>query len=70
MSETPEFTIAKLDVHPGDTVIFRFKGSLTIDLVQQIEAYLEPRLPNGVKALILDPDTEISVMSKVRGAVA
>jgi hypothetical protein len=33
-------------------------------VVQQLHAYLQPYLPEGVKALILDHDTEITVMSK------
>ena len=32
--ETPEFTIAKLDVHPGDTVIFRMKCPLVASFNQ------------------------------------
>jgi hypothetical protein len=67
MSEAPlEFTIAKLDVHLGDTVVFRLNRPITFDLMQDFQAYLERVLPEGVKALIVDQDTEIAVMLKPR----
>jgi hypothetical protein len=66
MSETPDFTIAKLDVHPGDTVIFRLKEQIEPGVVLLLQAYLAPYMPKGVEALIVDHDTEITVMSKPR----
>jgi hypothetical protein len=66
MSETPDFTIAKLDVHPGDTVIFRLKEKISPEVVVLLQANLAPYMPKGVKALIIDCDTEVTVLSKPR----
>jgi hypothetical protein len=66
MSKTPGFTIAKLDVHPGDTVIFRLKEPIEPGVVLLLQHYLAPYMPKGVKALIVDHDTEVTVLSKPR----
>ena len=57
------FTIAKLDIHPGDTVVFRLSRPFTLVVVEAFQAYLQANLPQGVKALVVDRDTEVVVLS-------
>ncbi|MCF8533041.1 MAG: hypothetical protein K9G48_08565 [Reyranella sp.] len=54
--------IAKLEARKGDTIVVRFQGALPAEIVARATAHLEGRLPEGVKVLILDRGSELSVV--------
>lgn len=63
-----EFSIAKLECKSGDTVLFKVKcldqALATVpQRVAAFEAHLQTFLPKGVKALLIDSDMDVSVIS-------
>lgn len=63
-----QFTIAKLDVKPGDTVVFKIGGLNQLmaenpGRVEEVQAQMKTFLPCGVKFLLLDSEIDISVIS-------
>lgn len=62
-----EVEIAKLQLRSGDRLVMKFDRQLTADLADRFRMQLESLLPDGVKAIILGPDIEISVLEAERG---
>lgn len=63
MIDVPEFSIATLDVRPGDVVVLKFSRHLSSDDAANVQRQIKPILPNGVKAMILDAQVELSVLT-------
>lgn len=62
-----EFSIAKLECKPGDTVIFKFPGLTQIahsdpEMVNQMVDFAHKFVPEGVKVMVTDVTTEIAVV--------
>jgi hypothetical protein len=62
-----EFTIAKLDCRPGDTVVFKVRGidelaHLNPELVSEMVERARTLIPEGVKVLLMDKETDIAVI--------
>lgn len=61
-----EFSIAKLDLKPGDTLVVRFNDRLASnDMVRAARSALSPSVPDGVKILVIGRDVDLSVMPAV-----
>jgi hypothetical protein len=65
----PAFTIAKLDCQAGDTLVVKIAGLNSLaDRCDQIQQFVEERIPRGVKLLLVDKDdTELSIIRKTGG---
>src|SRR3954463_10114530 len=59
-----EFEIAKLSLSPGDVLVIKTKFALTQDLGRRIHDHVMKILQPGVRALVLPPDTDLSVLTK------
>jgi hypothetical protein len=59
-----EFTIAKLDCQPGDTVVFKVPGwaELSWEYRERVVKYVSNMVPDGVKVLFMDKDVELVVV--------
>lgn len=63
-----EFSVAKLNCRSGDTVLFRVKDlnqylATAPQRVAAFEQHLQRYMPEGVKALIIDAEMEVSVVT-------
>lgn len=63
-----EFSIAKLECKPGDTILFKVKGldqalATVPHRVAAFEAHLQTFMPVGTKSLLIDSDMDVSVLS-------
>ena len=60
-----EFTIAKIGCKPGDTLVVKsdMRG-MPLDTVERARAYFRASLPEGVNVLLVDSQTELSIISK------
>lgn len=57
-------TIQHLDCRPGDTLIFKIAGVFKMSVSKQcyIQKYIESKIPDGVKVLLLDNDIEVTLV--------
>lgn len=62
-----EVEIAKLQLRSGDRLVLKFDRILTADVAMRVREHLEPLLPDGVKAILLDPHVEMSILDTDRG---
>lgn len=62
-----EAEIAKLRLRSGDRLVVKFDCQLTPDIADRVREQLDPLLPDGVKAIVLGPDVEMSVLETERG---
>jgi hypothetical protein len=60
----PEFQIARLDLAPGDVVVFRAPCGLSAEVRKQIEAVARAAFPLPRKILVLDGELELQVMKE------
>lgn len=63
-----EFSIAKLEVKPGDTVLFKVKNldralANVPHRVAAFEEHIRTFMPEGVKAMLIDHDMDVSILS-------
>lgn len=63
-----EFSIAKLECKPGDTILFKVKGldqalATVPNRVAAFEEHLQKFMPAGTKSLLIDSDMEVTVLS-------
>jgi hypothetical protein len=58
-----EFDIAKLRLQAGDVLVVRMKP-IPHDIAERVRESLTPVLPPGIKVLIIDHDTELSVLTQ------
>lgn len=61
----PEFEIAKLELHEGDTLVVRVRGMLSHDIKERVSIGAEQLIPDGVKVMVIDDSIELSVLQKV-----
>jgi hypothetical protein len=54
--------IAKLELQPGDTLIFKVPAHAYASAVENIARMVEPILPEGTRLLVIDDATELSVI--------
>lgn len=59
----PEFDIAKLRLQAGDVLVVRMQP-IPHDVAERVRESLAPVLPPGIKVLIIDHDTELSVLTQ------
>lgn len=58
-----EFDIAKLRLQAGDVLVVRM-APITHETADAVRESLQPVLPPGIKVLIIDHDTELSVLTQ------
>jgi len=63
MSDAAEYQIAKLGCRPGDVVVLKFNRWLSPEHVAACQRQIKPLLPDGVKAMILGADVDVSVLT-------
>lgn len=56
--------IAKLELKHDDVLIVRVDRPVSNEVAKRIRENLAPKLPQGVKVLIINPDIELSVLSR------
>jgi len=54
--------IEKLDLKPGDVVVLQVDGILTREQADRMKAMLQDRLADGVKALIHESTSKLTVI--------
>ncbi len=57
------FDIAKLRLESGDVLVVRMKP-VPMDVIERVRESLHPVLPPGTKVLIIDHETELSVLTR------
>lgn len=66
MSETIEVeSIRRLDVKPGETLVVTVPDDLTEQEIHDTRDALLKNLPDGVAAIVMNRDVELSVVSSV-----
>jgi hypothetical protein len=63
MSEPPKYEFAKLDLKAGDILLIKSHKPLNVEAIQKIRAAAEARLPEGVTALVIGPDIDVSTIT-------
>ena len=63
MSIDLDFTIAKLELKPGDIVVLKFPQRLSHEQMMHVREYWKTICPS-VKALILESGAEITLLTK------
>lgn len=58
-----EFEIAKLRLQAGDVLVVRM-APITHETADAVRESLRPILPAGIKVLIIDNNTELSVLTQ------
>lgn len=62
MTDDLEYRIAKLEVKPGDVIVFKTDRVLSLDQINHVRECIKRVLP-GIQALILDKGAEISLIT-------
>jgi hypothetical protein len=63
VSDPPRYEFAKLDLKPGDILLIKSRRPLDVEAIKKIRAAAEPRLPEGVLALVIGPDIDVSTIT-------
>lgn len=58
------FEIAKLRLQAEDVLVIRTDRPTGLETADRIRKHLGPLLPAGVKVMIINPDIELSVLTK------
>lgn len=61
--EDLKFEIARLELKPGDVLAVRPQRPLHSEAAARVRAVVQREVP-GIKVLVIDPGTELSVVSK------
>lgn len=62
--------IGKLSLRSGDVLVARcYAGRLSVDQKERVRDALETFLPDGVRALVIDEDFDLSTIEGGRGFV-
>lgn len=64
-----QLEIGKLSLRAGDVLVARYVGRLRPEEAARIRSALEAKLPEGVGALVIDQDFELSTIEGGRGFV-
>lgn len=62
--EVNYFSIAKLQLAPGDILVVRVRGHVSLDTRARAQAAWSPLLPRTVKMLIIDDTIDLEVLTK------
>ena len=63
MADDLEFRIAKLEVKPGDVLVFKFASEFNAEIANHFQKVAENTLPEGSKWLFLGHDCDLSVLT-------
>jgi len=55
--------IETLRLKPGDRLVVQYQGHISREMAANIRAQVERQLPEGVKALVIDVQTKLAVLS-------
>lgn len=58
----PELSMAVMDVQPGDTLVVTPGVKLTVEQMRHLKHILDSKLPEGARALVVDPGTTMHVV--------
>lgn len=58
------FEIAKLELKADDVLVVRVDRPISMDVAERIRKHISPLLPQGVKTLVINPEIELSVLSR------
>jgi hypothetical protein len=58
------FEIAALRLQPGDVLVVKTDRQVSPDIAERIRKHLKSILPQGVNTLVINPDIELSVLSR------
>jgi hypothetical protein len=61
-----EYEIKRLVLTPGETLVVKIDALLTREQRQYAVDFFTPFAPKGVKVLVLDKETELSVLKPTR----
>lgn len=56
--------IAKLAFKPGDVLVLKIDSHLTMEAKKYLQSVFEPRLPAGVKMMVLERGMDLSVLTQ------
>ena len=59
-----ELAIAKLELRAGDVLAIQVAGHVSAVVVDRMREQLTKILPGGVKAMVIDSDTSLSVVRR------
>ena len=65
MEGLKKMDIKVYEVKKGDCIIFRFPNLLTYDTITKMIENIKDRLPEGVKAIIVDESPDLTILKKV-----
>lgn len=58
------FEIAALRLQPGDVLVVKTDRPVSADAAERIRKHLKSILPQGVSTLVINPDIQLSVLSR------
>ena len=61
-----QMEIAKLALKPGDTIILKYAGKLSYEIMERLKTHIELFFP-GHRALVLDQGLELQVVTQEGG---
>jgi hypothetical protein len=69
-AEIGEIKIARLDLGPDDTIVFKAQGSITAGTREMIEGVARKAFPAPRKILVIDGDLELSIIRESTNGTA
>lgn len=64
MTDDAEFRIARLTLTSDDVLVVKVSTTLTPEMAVRMHIYFERKVPVGVKVLIVESGTELSVLTR------
>jgi hypothetical protein len=62
-TDITRFEIARLELHPGDTLVVRTEQHLSKEQTGYIEGFIKPLIPEGCKVLVLGGGLRLDVLT-------
>lgn len=62
--EVFQYTLEKLSPQPGDIVVVKCNITLSVEILARVQKAWQSFLPSGVKLMLVQPDTDVSLITK------
>lgn len=59
-----EFRIAKVRISPGDILVVKAKGKLSVESCRRIHDKASEKLPPDVKVIVIDTDVDLAILTR------
>jgi hypothetical protein len=60
----PEFQIARMAIAPGDVLVVKIDGHISMERLEKAREHIAASLPPGVLVLVIDRQVELSVLTR------